>query len=102
MLSFAGLWDRWKNPETGGLIASCTIIVMDAHALTRPIHDRMPVVLDKADIAAWLSGEGGTEPLSQLSRIAFACGRCRDTSTRPAMAMMIRRSLRRLRPECGP
>ena len=49
-MSFAGLWDRWKNPETGELVMSCTIIVTDANALTRPIHDRMPVVLDQADI----------------------------------------------------
>ncbi len=37
--------------------------VTDANALTRPIHDRMPVVLDRADIGLWLNGEGGTELL---------------------------------------
>ena len=30
VLSFAGLWDRWKNPETGEPMTSCTIIVTDA------------------------------------------------------------------------
>jgi putative SOS response-associated peptidase YedK len=63
VLSFAGLWDRWKNPETGEPMTSCTIIVTDANALTRAIHDRMPVVLDKADIGPWLNGEAGTELL---------------------------------------
>ncbi len=63
MLSFASLWDRWKNPETGEPVISCTIIVTDANEMTRPIHDRMPVVLDKADIGPWLSGEAGTEIL---------------------------------------
>ena len=63
VLSFAGLWDRWKNPETGESVVSCTIIVTDANALTRPIHDRMPVALNKADFAAWLGGTGGTELL---------------------------------------
>jgi putative SOS response-associated peptidase YedK len=63
VLSFAGLWDRWKNPETGDLMTSCTIIVTDANALTRPIQDRMPVVLDKADFGRWLNGTGGTEVL---------------------------------------
>jgi putative SOS response-associated peptidase YedK len=61
VLSFAGLWDRWKNPETGEPVISCTIIVTDANALTRPIHDRMPVVLDKADIRPWLNGAAGSE-----------------------------------------
>jgi putative SOS response-associated peptidase YedK len=37
---------QW-NPETGERVTSCTIIVTDANALTRPIHDRMPVLLDK-------------------------------------------------------
>ena len=63
VLSFAGLWGRWKNPETGEPVISCTIIVTDANALTRPIHDRMPVVLDKADIVPWLSGKTGIELL---------------------------------------
>ena len=48
MLSFAGLWDRWKNLEAGEPVTSCTIIVTDANALTRAIHDRMPVVLTVA------------------------------------------------------
>jgi putative SOS response-associated peptidase YedK len=63
VLNFAGLYDRWKNPETGERIASCTIIVTDANELTRPIHDRMPVVLDKADVGPWLKGDAGTELL---------------------------------------
>jgi putative SOS response-associated peptidase YedK len=63
VLSFAGLWDRWKNPETGEPLASCTIIVTDANALTRTIHDRMPVLLDKADIKSWLNGTSGAELL---------------------------------------
>jgi putative SOS response-associated peptidase YedK len=63
VLSFAGLWDRWTNPETGELVTSCTIIVTDANVLTGVIHNRMPVVLDNADIRRWLSGAGGTELL---------------------------------------
>jgi putative SOS response-associated peptidase YedK len=63
VLSFAGLWDRWKNAETSEPMASCTIIVTDANALMRTIHDRMPVLLDRADIESWLIGTGGTELL---------------------------------------
>jgi putative SOS response-associated peptidase YedK len=73
VLSFAG-WDRWKNPATGEPMISCTIIVTDANALTRPIHDRMPVVFDKADTGQWLSGEAGTALLGRPPRIECACG----------------------------
>jgi len=63
VLSFAGLWDRWKNPETGERVASCTIIATDANALTRPVHDRMPALLDKADFRPWLTGAAGAQIL---------------------------------------
>jgi putative SOS response-associated peptidase YedK len=67
VLSFAGLWDRWKNIETDEPVTSCTIIVTDANALTRPIHDRMPVLLDKADFEPWLNGAAGTELLRPVA-----------------------------------
>jgi len=31
VLSFAGLWDRWKSPETGERVTSRTIIVTHAN-----------------------------------------------------------------------
>lgn len=49
----AGLWERWHGSE-GDTIESCTIIVTDANALVRGIHDRMPVILGREDDAAWL------------------------------------------------
>lgn len=63
VLSFAGLWDRWKNPETGELVTSCTIIVTNANELTGTIHNRMPVVLDDADVQSWLNRTVGAEVL---------------------------------------
>jgi putative SOS response-associated peptidase YedK len=49
----AGLWERWhgKDDET---IESCTIIVTEANALVRDLHDRMPVIVAPEDYAAWL------------------------------------------------
>ena len=55
ILPFAGLWDEWHDPESGEQIRSCTIIVTDSNALTRPIHDRMPVILYGAQQTAWLA-----------------------------------------------
>jgi putative SOS response-associated peptidase YedK len=53
-LSFAGLYERWKNPETAETVQSCTIITTDANRMIARIHDRMPVILDKAGVKAWL------------------------------------------------
>jgi putative SOS response-associated peptidase YedK len=61
VLSFAGLWDEWHDAETGEAVKSCAIVVTVANTLTRPIHDRMPVVLK--DFEPWLSGAAGMEEL---------------------------------------
>lgn len=50
---FAGLWDNWKSPE-GGVIESCTIVTTSANDLIKPLHDRMPAILDCKEINLWL------------------------------------------------
>ncbi|UZR27355.1 SOS response-associated peptidase [Methylococcus mesophilus] len=56
LFAFAGLWERWepRPGQSGEPIETCTIIVTDANALMRPIHDRMPVILDPAAYDVWL------------------------------------------------
>jgi putative SOS response-associated peptidase YedK len=64
--AMAGLWEHWQD-ATGASIESCTIIVTDANALVRPVHERMPVILDPADYAAWLDpANANTDALLQL------------------------------------
>jgi putative SOS response-associated peptidase YedK len=55
--------DQWKEPETGETISSATLIVTAANDFTRPIHDRMPVLLGREDHDAWLTGKAGVELL---------------------------------------
>ena len=50
--AFAGLWERWHGEE--GDVQSCSIVTTNANELMRPLHDRMPVILDPKDYAAWL------------------------------------------------
>jgi putative SOS response-associated peptidase YedK len=49
--AFAGLWEP---PAAGLASATCTILTTEPNDLARPIHDRMPVILDPADYARWL------------------------------------------------
>lgn len=51
--AFAGLWDRWQSRD-GKAIESCLIITTDANETMRPIHDRMPVILDIGRFGPWL------------------------------------------------
>lgn len=53
-MAFAGLWEHWKDRESGEVIDSCTIIVTDPNELVRPIHDRMPVILEPEAFERWL------------------------------------------------
>lgn len=53
VFGFAGLWERWKNPD-GEWIKTFTIITTEANALVAPIHDRMPVILAANTYRRWL------------------------------------------------
>jgi putative SOS response-associated peptidase YedK len=53
LFAFAGLWDRWKNPN-GEWIRSCSILTTTPNAVTVPVHDRMPVILNPSDYDLWL------------------------------------------------
>lgn len=54
--AFAGLWEQWKSPDEE-TITSCTILTTEANALLRPIHNRMPVIIDPKDYNIWLDTE---------------------------------------------
>ena len=41
----AGIWDRWKHPQTGAVIRTFCIITTKANELVSDSHDRMPVIL---------------------------------------------------------
>jgi putative SOS response-associated peptidase YedK len=51
--AFAGLWDEWHSPD-GGTLRTCTIITTTPNELMSTLHNRMPVILDKANYADWL------------------------------------------------
>ncbi|RZM74736.1 SOS response-associated peptidase [Leptolyngbya iicbica] len=54
LFAFAGLWERWRSPQTDELHFSCTILTTAANTLMAPIHHRMPVILPSAAYDVWL------------------------------------------------
>src|SRR5436305_2072889 len=53
--AFAGLWSSWKDPERGGeLVETFTILTTGPNDLMRPLHDRMPVIVDRENFDLWL------------------------------------------------
>lgn len=71
LLAFAGLWERWRHGG-GEPLETCTIVTTVANAAVAPLHDRMPVVLGKADIERWLDPATPIESCLSLAEDAAA------------------------------
>lgn len=52
--AFAGLWERWIDPSERRPVDTFTIVTTDANERLKPIHPRMPVILDSSDFDTWL------------------------------------------------
>ena len=67
--AFAGLWEGWRGGGAEGdqPLETCTIITTDANELSRPIHDRMPVILSVEDYDLWL--DPGVEERAKLESL---------------------------------
>lgn len=71
-IAFAGLWERWVRGDEA--LETFTIIVTEPNTLLKPIHNRMPVILQNEHYEAWLSGQAGKEllvpcPAEQLTTV---------------------------------
>lgn len=54
-LLFAGLWERWHDPERPeDELRTCTIVTTDAGPDVAFVHDRMPVVVEPDEADRWL------------------------------------------------
>jgi putative SOS response-associated peptidase YedK len=53
VFAFAGLWAEWNSAD-GGPIRTCTVVTTTPNEVMASIHNRMPVILGKADYVEWL------------------------------------------------
>lgn len=66
LLMFAGLWEHWSDAE-GNELETCSIVTTQANAAVKPVHERMPVILDASSFAYWLDrGHQHTDDLAPL------------------------------------
>jgi putative SOS response-associated peptidase YedK len=59
VMTIAGLWDEWRNPDTNDLIRSCTMMIGEPNKFVAEVCDHMPVILEPDQFESWLSGEAG-------------------------------------------
>ena len=83
LFAFAGLWERWRDPS-GQWVRSCSILTTTPNAVTSPVHDRMPVILDRNSYDLWL--DPGMQDVSAISEMLKPYDarlmRCYPVSTR--------------------
>jgi putative SOS response-associated peptidase YedK len=65
---FAGVWERWKDPQTREWLETFSIITTDPNQLVAPLHNRMPVIIERKDYARWLGGGDASQPPLDLLR----------------------------------
>ena len=64
IMALAGVWEGWRG-EGGEVVRSYAVITTTAIDALGHLHERMPVVLEPADWAAWL-GEVDADPAALL------------------------------------
>ena len=70
-LVFAGLWEGWRGAD-GTVLRTFTIVTTQANDALRPLHERMPVVLEEATWPLWLGEtEGEARDLLRPSAAEF-------------------------------
>lgn len=73
IMALAGLWEGWRGPD-GQSIRSYAVVTTTASDALGHLHERMPVILEPDDWAAWLGetpGDPGTllRPSSATLRV---------------------------------
>jgi len=53
-LAFAGVWSHWQCRDSDEERYSYAIVTTSANDFMKPLHHRMPDILEEADYAAWL------------------------------------------------
>jgi putative SOS response-associated peptidase YedK len=66
MFAFAGLWERWRADENSEPIDTFTILTTEPNELMRPIHNRMPVILDQSALDRWLNRDNKASDVADL------------------------------------
>lgn len=65
-LLLAGIWDRWRQPDTGESLDSFAILTTAANPGLEFVHTRQPVMLSAEQIRRWLSPDVPADEVKPL------------------------------------
>lgn len=66
-LLLAGLYEKSAERQTGELADTFVILTTNANAMMDPYHDRMPVILEPSQVAAWILTETGANLIREIA-----------------------------------
>jgi putative SOS response-associated peptidase YedK len=65
LFAFAGLWSIWRGDDDRTL-RTCTILTTAANTTVAPLHDRMPIILERDAERAWLDASTPPGALDEI------------------------------------
>jgi putative SOS response-associated peptidase YedK len=68
LFAFGGLWESWKDKESGKSLETYTIFTCDPNSIMEPLHNRMPVIIKRSDYERWLAPGDPKQPPIDLLR----------------------------------
>ncbi len=66
LFAMAGLWETWKDEENN-MLHTFSIITTQPNELMTPIHNRMPVILNREQEMVWLKSTNTDDLMSLLA-----------------------------------
>jgi putative SOS response-associated peptidase YedK len=63
LFGVAGIWDNWRNPETGEWERTFAVITVEPNEVIAKMHDRMMAILHNEELSRWLSLEDNPRDL---------------------------------------
>lgn len=58
LMAFAGIWEHWLGKD-GSEMETMAILTTEANKTLQPIHNRMPVIIEREHFGRWLDCEMG-------------------------------------------
>jgi putative SOS response-associated peptidase YedK len=66
--AFAGMWERWRPGPDEAPLDTFTVVTTAPNDVMRPIHDRMPVILEPGDYEKWIDVKSAVRDVAPLLR----------------------------------
>lgn len=67
--AFAGLWERWRTPHDEWLL-TYTILTTQPNDLLESVHDRMPAILTRHQVDAWVNPDADVDEMIDAARVS--------------------------------